>query len=87
MGSMFQISGRPSGISDAGIVWGELGVRVHFLSFIGSDPQFPEGNSSVTFYSNAEPLSRVATSANPRQPPMNRSVTLPADGGGVRLAP
>ena len=29
--------------------------------------------------SNAEPLSRVATSANPRQLPMNRSVTLPAD--------
>ena len=43
----------------------ELGVRVHFLSFIGSDPQFPEGNSNVTFCSNAEPLSRVATSANP----------------------
>jgi len=35
--------------------------------------------------SHAEPLSRVATSANPRQLPMNRSVTLPADGGGVRL--
>ena len=25
----------------------------------------------------------MATSANPGQPPMNRSVTLPADGGGV----
>jgi hypothetical protein len=37
--------------------------------------------------SNVLALSRVATSANPRQPPMNRSVTLPADGGGVRLAP
>jgi len=32
-----------------------------------------------------EPLSRVATNANPRQLPMNRSVTPPADGGGVRL--
>jgi hypothetical protein len=27
----------------------------------------------------------VATAANPRQLPMNRSVTLPADGGGVQL--
>jgi len=61
----------------------KLGVRVHFLSFIGSDPQFPEGNSNVTVCSNAEPLPRVATNANPRQLPMNRSVTLPADGGGV----
>jgi hypothetical protein len=46
-----------------------------------------EGNSNVTVCSNAEPLPRVATNANPRQLPMNRSVTLPADGGGVRLAP
>ena len=37
--------------------------------------------------SNAEPLSRAATNANPRQLPMNRSVTPPANGGGVRLAP
>jgi hypothetical protein len=39
-------------------------------------------NFNVSTCSNAEPLSRVATSANPCQPPMNRSVTLPADGGG-----
>ena len=35
--------------------------------------------------SNVLALARVATSANPRQPPMNHSVTLPADGGGERL--
>jgi len=42
---------------------------------------------------NASPLSRMATSANPRQPPMPRSVTPPADGaecayaGQIEIAP
>jgi len=42
---------------------------------------------------HAKPLSRGATSANPRQPPMNRSVTPPADGaecgfaGRIEIAP
>ena len=43
--------------------------------------------------SNAFALARVATSANPRQPPMPRSVTPPADGaecgfaGQIEIAP
>ena len=48
----------------------QLLMRFNRPDTIGSNPFFL-------------PLSRVATSANPRQPPMNRSVTLPADGGGV----
>jgi hypothetical protein len=39
-------------------------------------------NLSFFHNSNAEPLPRVATNANPGSTPMNRTVTLPAEERG-----